>query len=146
MPITKWRNPDDVFPSFSSIFDDFMPGGLRNGNVRLYNEPAVNISEDDDNFEVEVAAPGLKKEDFTVDLDHNLITISAEKKEEKEETDDKKVTRREFSYSSFKRSFNLPETVEANDIKASYSDGVLKLNLPKKEESKKQPPKRIEIS
>ncbi|MAZ71754.1 MAG: hypothetical protein CMC70_01275 [Flavobacteriaceae bacterium] len=146
MSITKWRNTDNLFPSFSSFFDDYLPRDYGNGNIRSSSQPAVNISEDDENFEVEVAAPGLKKEDFNINLENNMLTITGERKEESEEKEDKKVTRREFSYSSFTRSFSLPESVEANDINATYTDGVLKLTLPKKEENKKRPPKQIEIN
>jgi HSP20 family protein len=146
MSLVKWKDQEETFPTFSSFFDDFFTRDLYNGNLRGSNLPAVNISEDKDNFEVEVAAPGLKKEDFNVNLENHLLTISAEHKEENEEKEGKKINRREFSYTSFNRSFNLPESVEANNINAKYKDGVLKLTLPKKEEAKKQPPKHIEIS
>ncbi len=146
MSLVRWKNQDENFPSFSNFFDDFFSRDYHNGNLRGANLPAVNISEDDENFEVEVAAPGLKKEDFNINLENNLLTISGEHKEENEEKEGKKISRREFSYTSFTRSFTLPETVEGEKIKAKYQDGVLKLTLPKKEEAKKQPPKQIQIS
>lgn len=146
MALVKWRNQDDNFPSFSNFFEDFFSRDVYNGNLRGANLPAVNISEDDDNFEVEVAAPGLKKDDFKINLENNLLTISGEHKEENEEKEGKKISRREFNYTSFNRSFTLPETVEADNIQAKYQDGVLRLTLPKKEEAKKQPPKQIKIS
>ncbi len=146
MSLIRWKNQDENFPSFSNFFDDFFSRDVYNGNLRGANLPAVNISEDDDNFEVEVAAPGLKKEDFNINLENNLLTISGEHKEEKEEKEGKKISRREFNYTSFTRSFNLPDTVEGEKIEAKYEDGVLRLSLPKKEEAKKQPPKQIKIS
>ncbi len=146
MSLVKWRNQDENFPSFSNFFDDFFTRDVYNGNLRGANLPAVNISEDDTSFEVEVAAPGLKKEDFKISLENNLLTISGEHKTENEEKEGKKISRREFSYTSFNRSFTLPETVKSDDIKAKYEDGVLKLELPKKEEAQKQPPKQIDIS
>ncbi len=146
MALIKWRNQDENFPSISNFFDDFFTRDLYNGNLRGANLPAVNITEDDDNFEVEVAAPGLKKEDFKINLENNLLTISGEHKTKNEEKEGKKISRKEFSYTSFNRSFTLPDTVEPESIKAKYEDGVLRMTLPKKEESKKQPPKQIDIS
>ncbi len=109
------------------------------------NMPAVNIIEGKDEFNIEVAAPGLDKKDFNIDLDHNVLTISSEKKDEKKE-DNKKFMRREFSYTSFKRSFTLPNTVEADKIAATHKDGVLTISIPKKEEAKERPPRQIKIS
>lgn len=146
MSLIRWKNQDENFPSFSNFFDDFFSRDVYNGNLRGANLPAVNISEDEDTFEVEVAAPGLKKEDFNINLENNLLTISGEHKDEKEEKEGKKISRREFNYTSFTRSFNLPDTVEGEKIEAKYEDGVLRLTLPKKEEAKKQPPKQIKIS
>ncbi len=96
--------------------------------------PAVNIKEDNDGFNVEMAAPGMKKDDFKVDLDNNLLTISAEKESEDNEKDDEgNYTRREFNYQSFKRTFTLPDAAQADKIKATYKEGVLTINIPKKE-------------
>lgn len=92
--------------------------------------PAVNIREEKDGYTIEFAAPGLKKEDFKIELKDGLLTVSSEKKEENEETD-KNYTRKEFSYSAFSRSFRLPDHIAAEHIKATYKDGVLILNLPK---------------
>jgi HSP20 family protein len=97
--------------------------------------PAVNIKEDDASFTIEMAAPGKKKEDFSVSLDKSILTISSEKKEEKEEKQEK-YTRREYSYTAFKRSFTLPETVSQDEISASYVDGILNVVIPKKEPKK----------
>jgi HSP20 family protein len=110
------------------------------------NVPAVNIKETETTFVVELAAPGKKKEDFNVELDDNVLTISSEASSENEEKDKEgKYTRKEFSYSSFKRSFTLPEIVNDYDINASYENGVLHITLPKKEEALPKPKRMIEI-
>ncbi|MCS6968351.1 MAG: Hsp20/alpha crystallin family protein [Cytophagales bacterium] len=98
--------------------------------------PAVNVKEDEAGFYMEVAAPGMEKSDFKVQLTDNVLTISAEKKKEKKE-EDKNYTRREFNYTSFKRSFTLPENVDKDNIKAEYNNGILHVSIPKikKEES-----------
>jgi HSP20 family protein len=124
-----------------SLFEDFFnkplldlfDGGF---SSRLKNVPAVNITERKDNYLVSMAAPGLKKEDFKIAMDGNLLTISSEKEEENEEKEGR-YTRQEYSYSSFERSFTLPDEVEKDKIDAHYKDGVLELVLPKKEEAKK---------
>jgi HSP20 family protein len=97
--------------------------------------PAVNVTETPDNFRIEVAAPGLEKKDFNVAVENDLLTISSKKTAE-EKTDSEKFTRREFNYFEFKRSFQLPDTVDVNAINASYEAGILTLTLPKKEEAK----------
>ena len=108
--------------------------------------PSVNIRETGDNFEVEVAAPGMDKKDFQITLDGNLLTISSSKQQSNEETEDR-YTRREFSYQSFQRSFQLPkDVVDQENINARYENGLLSLTIPKKEEAKKQAPKMIEIA
>ena len=106
--------------------------------------PTVNISEDESFYILDVAAPGMEKKDFTLELIHNVLTISAEKEEEKEETK-KKFTRREFNYASFKRSFTLPDSVNKSGIVASYEKGILNISLPKKEEAKERIPTQIKI-
>ncbi|HKZ66389.1 MAG TPA: Hsp20/alpha crystallin family protein [Chitinophagaceae bacterium] len=94
--------------------------------------PAVNIAENEKSYSVEVVAPGFKKEDFKLKVEDDILTISAESKSEKEEDGkDKEYTRREYSYSSFTRSFRLPDNVKDDSIAASYHDGILKLELPK---------------
>jgi HSP20 family protein len=98
--------------------------------------PAVNVTDNKDNYLVSLAAPGLKKSDFKIDVDGNMLTISSEKEENKEEKE-AKFTRKEYSYSSFSRSFTLPDEVNREKIDAVYEDGVLKLTLPKTEVSKK---------
>ncbi|GGC79459.1 heat-shock protein [Flavobacterium lutivivi] len=132
---------------FPSIIDEFLKpdffGGIQNFGA---NVPAVNIRESETEFAVELAAPGKRKEDFIIDLDDNVLTISSETKTDNEQKDEKgKYTRREFSYSSFKRSFSLPETVNEDEIKASYENGVLHVTMPKKEEALPKPKRMIEI-
>ena len=107
--------------------------------------PSVNIIEGKDEFKIEVAAPGLEKKDFKIDLNNNVLTISSEKEAKNEESSEKYM-RREFSYSSFQRSFALPNTVDAEKINAVYKDGVLNISIPKKEEAKEKPARTIKIS
>lgn len=114
-------------------------------NQSGFSLPAVNIAETKDNFRIEVAAPGLNKEDFKIDLHNNVLSISSEKQESKEEKNEK-VMRREFSYTSFKRSFGLPDMVEQDKIKASHLNGVLSIEIPKREEAKEKPARQINIS
>lgn len=107
--------------------------------------PAVNIIEGNQDFKVEVAAPGLCKEDFKVHIEKNILEISAEKKEEKI-TENKKYLRKEFNYNEFKRTFSLPSTVETDKIKATHMNGVLTVEIPKKDEAKVNPRKQIVVS
>lgn len=119
---------------FGKDFNDlFAPATLSN-----YGVPAVNIVEHNNGFRLEVAAPGLKKEDFKINLENNVLTISAQQEQKNEETTEK-YTRKEFSFASFRRSFTLPNTVDAEQVNAAYVDGVLKIELPKKDEAKKTP-------
>ena len=139
------------FPVFSPMFDDFFGRELFNwGNNNFSSTsttmPSVNIRETADNFEVEVAAPGMDKKDFKITLDGNLLTISSQKQQSSEDVNDR-YTRREFSYQSFQRSFELPkDVVDQENINARYENGLLHLSIPKKEEAKKKEPKLIEIS
>jgi HSP20 family protein len=147
MSLIKKTNGD--FPSFRSLYNDvlnlerfFEDEPMLN---RLRQVPSVNIREKDAAFEVEMAAPGMDKKDFKLQLENNVLSISAEKKEEKNE-ETETFTRREFSYNSFVRSFELPTTVNADSIEARYQDGILRLILPKKEEAKQKTKKQIAIS
>jgi HSP20 family protein len=126
---------------FPSALDDFFKPwnewfGYGGKWGRELNVPAVNITETDNEYSVTLAAPGLKKSDFNIDVEGNMLTISSEKEESKEEKD-ARYTRKEYNYSSFSRSFTLPEEVNKESIEAKYEEGVLKLSLPKKEEAKK---------
>ena len=107
--------------------------------------PAVNISEGKNEFKIEVAAPGLTKDDFDVSVDDNMLTISSEKEQEDEKKEENFV-RREFNYSKFQRSFTLPESADAENIKAKHNEGILYVHIPKREEAKQKPPKQIDIS
>ncbi|POS02768.1 Hsp20/alpha crystallin family protein [Flavobacterium croceum] len=130
---------------FPSIIDEFLKpdwlGGMQTMQATI---PAVNIKESTTSFLIELAAPGKSKEDFNVEIDHNMITISSETKQETE-IQEGKYTRKEFNYSSFRRVFTLPETVNTDSIHASYENGVLKIDLPKKEEALPKPKRLIEI-
>lgn len=124
----------ELFPAF---FDDFFrPWNDWFGMGRSITTPAVNIKDNKNHFEVSVAAPGLKKSDFNIDVEDNMLTISCEKEENKEEKDER-YTRKEYSYTSFSRSFTLPEEVIKDKIEAAYDDGVLRITLPKTEQVKK---------
>ena len=139
---------NSLLPTVSKFFDDDWNTlfDWKNRGFDNYSVPSVNIIENGDHFIVEVAAPGLKKDDFKIELDNNLLTISCEK-EISEETSDDNYRRKEFSYTSFRRTFNLDkEVVDHNNIVAKYEDGILYLSLPKKEEAKEKPPRMIEIS
>ena len=129
---------DDFFKPWNEWFDN---GGLRG---RTMNVPAVNITEHKNEYQVSLAAPGLKKDDFKIDVNGNMLTISSEKEENKEEKD-KRFTRKEYSYSSFSRSFTLPEEINKEKIEAKYEDGVLKISVPRKEEAKKLLAKHIAV-
>jgi HSP20 family protein len=146
--ITRKNNVTGL-PSFSSWFDNFFENSLGTEFLSNFNAGitllAVNIKESSDNFTLELAIPGMKKSDFTIDVENKVLSIASEVKHEDEETKDH-YTRREFGYSSFKRTFTLPDSVESDKVKASYKDGILMITLPKREEAKQKPPKRIEIS
>lgn len=122
---------DDFFKPWNEWFDN---GSSFFG--RTMTMPAVNIVENKEDYMVSLAVPGMKKDDFNIDVEGNMLTISSEKEENKEEKEDK-YTRKEYNYSSFSRSFTLPDEVNKEKIEAKYEDGVLKLMLPKKEEAKK---------
>jgi HSP20 family protein len=140
------------FPAMTNLFDDFftrdvLNWGLNNNSTTNTTIPAVNIRETKENFAVELAAPGMQKEDFKIELDGNRLTISSEKATTDEQTDDNRYTKREFSYQSFQRSFQLPkDVVDAEGIQARYENGLLQLIIPKKEEAKQKPPRMIQIS
>lgn len=141
------RRNDVLLPSLWEDFFDrdwFNVPSAAQGNTSV---PAVNIKETEEGYAIEMAAPGMNKDDFKVDLDHNLLTISAETKSEESDKDaEGKYTRREFNYRSFKRTFTLPETADGEKIHAAYKEGVLAIDIPKKEEAKPKPAKLIEIS
>lgn len=129
------------FPAMEDFFGPDWFGGTSNGMNTL---PAVNIKESEKNFELELAIPGQKRDDFNVEIDDNVLTISMETQVEDDSVTDN-YTRKEFSYSSFSRSFTLPETIDETKIDASYRDGILKVLLPKREEALPKPKRMISI-
>ena len=145
--IKKNRNSLDAIPA---LFDDFLGRELFNWGNTNYSSthttiPMVNIKESTENFEVEVAAPGMDKKDFKIQLDNNVLTIASQKENE-EQTHQDGYNRREFSYQSFQRSFMLPkDVVDQEGIRASYDNGLLHLSIPKKEEAKDKGPRLIEV-
>jgi HSP20 family protein len=138
MTLVKFNNGQKsaVNPWFSDVFDSIINDSRL--NERFVNKiPAVNIAETENQYHIELAVPGLKKEDLKINLDKNVLTVSAEKKTENVD-ESKKYSKREYSYNSFVRSFTLPESADQGKIEAEYTDGVLKLNVAKKEEAKVQ--------
>jgi len=131
---------------FDSLFSNFFGGdffinqnGMYNGNQSI---PAVNIAEDEEGYQIEIAVPGLAKEDINIEFDNGKLTISSNKKE----TEPKKYTTREFNYEGFKRTFSIPkQKVDDSNIVAKYENGVLQVVLPKREEVKPKPAKFVEI-
>ena len=135
-------------PVMPKLFDEFFGRGLMSDiyNRGLFSDmPSANIVDEKDKFIIELAAPGLEKEDFKINVEDKTLSISVEKEEKKEE-DDNKYTKKEFSYTAFSRSFNLPETINIEKIEASYKKGILNVHLPKKEEAIVKPAREIKIS
>lgn len=147
--MTLIKRTNNLFPNVPTFFDDFfvkdLTGWSNTNNSYGTSLPAVNIKEDENAFNVEVAAPGLSKEDFKIEVENDVLTISADK-ELKNETEDAQYSRREFRYGSFKRNFTLPENVvDVERVKANYESGVLNIQLPKREEMKPKPARTIKI-
>ncbi len=141
MSIIK-RN-DMAFPSLmNEIFKPDWFGGMENHRSTV---PAVNIIDNDTNFELSLAVPGRQKEDFNIEIDDNVLAISAEVKNESDNLKEN-YTRREFGFTSFKRAFTLPDTVDTEKIEASYENGILHFVLPKKEEALPKPKRLIALS
>jgi len=140
MALVKFANgnTNKVFkPAYNDVFESFFNADPFLSKSTLIRNPAVNIAENENEFHIELAAPGLKKEDFKINLENDLLSVSAERKEEKTELDDaKKYNRLEYNYSSFMRTFTLPETADHAKISAEYRDGILYINVAKKEEAK----------
>jgi HSP20 family protein len=138
MTLIKWHKPALMGLDMEEFFsnNNFFPSR---------NLPAVNISENDNSFNLEISAPGLKKENFKVETDDGVLNVSCEYKEDTKE-EKKNYTRREFRSGSFTRSFNLPENVDENDIKAQYENGIVTLTIPKKELVEAKKTKEIAVS
>ena len=135
---------------YPSVFDRFFENDLFDWSNRNYSNtnttlPSVNIKESSDGFEVEVAAPGLTKDDFRIELNHDLLTISSEKEIENETKEGQQFSLREFSYQSFSRSFTLPNTADSDKIGARYENGILRISIPKREEARPKPARQIAI-
>ena len=139
------------FNNYPSVFDQLFDTDLFDWNNRNYSDtnttlPSVNIKENADAFKVEMAVPGFDKKDFKIELNHNVLTISSEKKVENETKNDEHFTRREYSYQSFCRSFTLPEAANGDKISAKYDNGILNIEIPKREEAKPKPMRQIAIA
>jgi HSP20 family protein len=150
---TLVRNNGNLFPATSSLLNDFFTDDWFNSSLSNWRSsgatlPAVNVKETNEEFMIEVAAPGMKRDDFKVELDDNMLTISSQLENKHEEKDQNgNYTRKEFSYQSFQRSFTLPkDKVEGENIAARYVDGILHISVPKKETAKVKPPKQIDVS
>jgi len=136
MTLVKF-NPEKnnvLMPGFNDVFESIFNDTFFNDRM-VTRVPAANISETPEKYHVELAAPGLKKGDFKLSLDRNVLNISVEQRSENNDNQ-KNYTKREFSYSSFVRSFTLPESADQNSIDATYKDGVLQIDIAKKEEAK----------
>ena len=131
-----------------SFIDDFLGRDFMENffNERTgINVPAVNLVENNNEYRIEVAAPGLEKNDFKIDLDNDVLTISSEK-EIKDEQKEEQFMRCEFNYSKFSRSFTLPDSANGDKVKATHKNGILYVHIPKREEAKQKPPRQIDIS
>jgi HSP20 family protein len=138
----------DQFPMLFDRFfnNDMFEWSNRNFSTTNTTLPSVNIKESADGFEVELAAPGFAKDDFNIELNHDVLTVSSDKKVENETRDGEQFARREFSYQSFSRSFTLPATVDGDKIKAKYNNGILTVSIPKRDEAKPKPARQIAIA
>jgi HSP20 family protein len=139
MTLVKFNNGHkntSANPFFSDVFDSLINDSFLSDKL-IARVPAVNIAETENEFHIELAVPGLKKEDFKINIDKNVLSVAAEKKAENVE-EGKKFSKREYSYNSFVRSFTLPESADQSKIEADYTDGILKLSVAKREEAKFQ--------
>ena len=148
MTLIKFKNGSPVLagsrlPYFNDIFNEFFENAVHS-DVRKGSVPQVNIRESEYGYHLEMAAPGLSKEDFKISIENDVLTVSGEKKAETAEKNDK-YTRKEFSYQSFMRSFTLPDVVDTEKIMARYENGIMNIDLPKKEEAKPKSPREIQI-
>jgi len=140
MTLIRWHRPTHLADMFQNFFDSDFNDFFN----RRFSDPAANIFENPESFQLDLAAPGLKKDDFKIHLENNILTISSEVEDEKLE-EGKNYTRKEYSYGSFSRSFTLPKIIDLEKIKADYENGILKVLLPKKEEAKLEIKKEIKI-
>ena len=149
MTIVKYKTPkfNSLMPNFFNIFDGLMENDISDffGSDHLTKAPSVNIIETENSFDLELAVPGFNKENISINVENDVLTIKGETKTDKEESN-KSYARREFSYSSFTRSFNLNDQVRGDKIGADYKDGILTITIPKKEEVKNDSAREIKIS
>ena len=147
MKLINYKNPKGFIAEFDNFFDNFFNGDLTEfiGSDYFLSSPSTNIKETDEYYKIELAAPGLETENFSLNLDQDVLTIEA-KSEDKTANSTNKFIRREFNYTAFKRSFTLPESVDSEGIGAKYEHGILNITLPKKEEAKPLPARNIEIA
>jgi len=147
MNLVRWNNATPVRSPLTTMFDDFFNTSIADivGSDFTTDHPSVNIAEEDDKYIIAVAAPGIAKADFNIEVDKDQLIISAERATENEEAKDGKFTRREFNFSSFKRSFHLPKTVNKTEIDATYDKGILSITLLKTEDAKEKAPTVIDI-
>ena len=143
----KPENGRLTFPRFSSFIDGFFENEFPNARAaEIFKTPAlVNIKDTKESYRIEVAAPGFKKEEFSIKVEGNILSLSAESRQETETTEEK-FTRKEFNFSSFARSFTLPKTIDVTKVAANYENGILYVTLPKKEEAKENPSIDVKIS
>ncbi len=142
--MTLTRKRDHFFPTaWNELFDNNF-FNTPTTSQRGITVPAVNIKEDENGYAIEMAAPGMEKSDFKIHLDHNLLTISTEKEQKTDHSKDN-YTRKEYSFSSFSRSFTLPDAADKDKIDAAYTAGVLKIMISKREEAKPKPTREIQI-
>ncbi|MGZ3776263.1 MAG: Hsp20/alpha crystallin family protein [Mucilaginibacter sp.] len=136
MTLVKFNNnrSNTLLPGFNDVFESIFNDTFFNDRM-VTRVPAVNISETENNYHVELAVPGLKKDDFKLNLEQNVLTVSVEQSTEQQDNQ-KNYNKREFSYSSFVRSFTLPESADDSNINASYTDGILTIDIAKREEAK----------
>jgi len=140
MRIVKYNN-NNMFPSLmNEFFNDDL--GINFFN-RRHSVPSVNSTENNDSFEIDLAVPGMKKDDFTIELNDKILLISSDNINDDQ---NEKTRLNEFNYSSFQRSFRVPESVELDKIKANYKNGILKIKLPKRKDSITKPNRLIDIS
>lgn len=152
---TLVKTNGSLFPAIPSLLNDFLTDDWFDSSFANWKSsgatlPAVNVRETNDDFRIEVAAPGMKRDDFKVELDNNVLMISSQQEDDSDQIEkgiDGTYTRREFSYQSFQRSFSLPESkAEGDKIAARYVDGILHITIPKKEEAKVKPARQIKVS
>lgn len=149
MTLVRWTKPSNGVKRNNDLFHGLLEDILSNDpffkrDFASY-VPAVNIAETAENFSIELSAPGFDKEEFRIEVENDVLTVSGERKTEKKE-EGKTYTRKEFSYGSFKRVFSLPKTVDTDKIEAKYESGILQVIVSKKEEAKAKPVREIRIS